>query len=136
MVELAAASSRFFDETEPVPEDDSGTAGTFTVTFAAPDPVRCGRAELHFYCYPPQAPAASGGSAGRPPDSRPALVVPVLVGHAPPSPPLAAIIRCCRGAGGLPLSIEALATHEMFSVADVPIVTLSTNSASVRSVSL
>ena len=95
-----------------VPEDAAG--GTFTVALSA---SKLGRAELRFYCY---APSSVPGDE-RPSGATPALVVPVLVGVAPPSPPLAAMIRCCRGAGGLPVSVEALASHEMFQVGDVPV---------------
>ena len=94
------------DTDAAVPEDASG--GEYTVTFAG---VHVGRVVLHFYCHPV--------NSERP--GKPALVVPVLVSVAAPSPPLAAILRCCRGAGGISLSIDALASHETFQAADVPI---------------
>ena len=92
-----------------VPED--AARGTFTRGAVR---LEAGRAERFLLLRALERPGGRGPSG-----ATPALVVPVLVGVAPLIAALAAMIRCCRGTGGLPVSVEALASHECFQVGDV-----------------
>jgi hypothetical protein len=67
-----------------------------------------GRSNLHFYCF--------SRRHSRP--TRPSLTIPVVVQSAEMSPPLKAILRCCRApsrSGALPVTLEHLRTHSYFT---------------------
>jgi len=67
-----------------------------------------GRSNLHFYCF--------SRRHSRP--SRPSLTIPVVVQSAEMSPPLKAMLRCCRApsrGGVLPVTLAHLRTHSYFT---------------------